>query len=128
MSINVKNDEPENVLVKAMITIATYGRKLNEKGDTTNEKDYKELFKKNVLNGYKYLLESELSQMYIRHMIREGGMCPRYGSVMKSNSEQTKESTEVLPKMKCPNMYSRGCCKHIRNLCKRSVDDVCDDP
>lgn len=94
LTLNVKNDEPEKVLVKAMITITTYGRKLNERGDPVRERDYRELLKTNVLNGYKALLESELAQMYIRHMIREGDMCPRTGKVV--GSDQHRENEEPV--------------------------------
>ncbi len=124
LSINVKNDVPESVLVKAMLTISTYGRKLNEKGDPVKEDVYKKLFKKNILNGYKSLLESELSQMYIRHMIREGGMCPRSGVVIKSEEPEKKEKTTTLPKrMYCTHRCSRGVCKHTKNLCKQMKDN-----
>lgn len=91
LTLNVKNDEPEKVLVKAMITITTYGRKLNERGDPVRERDYRELLKTNVLNGYKALLESELAQMYIRHMIREGDMCPRTGRIEEMNQRRENE-------------------------------------
>lgn len=124
LSINVKNDVPEKVLVKAMLTITTYGRKLREHGTPVKENDYKELFKKNVLNGYKSLLESELSQMYIRHMIREGGMCPRTGVVVKSKEAEKKEETMTTHnKLHCPHRCSRGVCKHTKNLCKRIKDN-----
>lgn len=120
LSINVKNDMPEKVLVKAMITVTTYGRKLNEKCDQVKEKDYEELFKKNVLNGYKSLLESELSQMYIRHMIREGGMCPYSGFIVKPKECKKAEiATEMPKKLFCSHRCTQAICKHTENPCER---------
>lgn len=69
MTINIKNDAPESVLVKAMLTITTYGWNLLDKKSLIKEAEYREIFKQNVLNGHKSLLESELAQMYIRHAI-----------------------------------------------------------
>lgn len=121
LTLNVKNDVPENVLVKAMITITTYGRKLNEKGDPVSEQDYKDMFKKNVLNGYKSLLESELSQMYIRHMIREGGMCPHSGMVFaKSENGETKDGKITLNPKDCPHKKSQGTCNLLKLPCEQN--------
>jgi len=91
LTLSVKNDVPEKVLVKAMLTITTYGRKLNEIYDPLKEDDYIDLFKTTILNVYKSLLESELSQMYIRHMIREDRMCPYSGYIKKDKNNQKND-------------------------------------
>lgn len=83
MTINIKNDAPESVLVKAMLTITTYGWNLLDKKSLIKEAEYREIFKQNVLNGHKSLLESELAQMYIRHAIKDGNMCPYTGAQCK---------------------------------------------
>lgn len=79
--IEFKNDYPEAVLVKGLLTISTYGRKLYEDGDLTTEEDYINIFKQIVLNNYKSLIVSEFSQMYIRHMIRDGRISYKTGKV-----------------------------------------------
>lgn len=84
MTINIKNDAPESVLVKAMLTITTYGWNLLDKKSLIKEAEYREIFKQNVLNGHKSLLESELAQMYIRHAIKDGNMCPYTGARCKT--------------------------------------------
>lgn len=84
MTINIKNDAPESVLVKAMLTITTYGWNLLDKKSLIKEAEYREIFKQNVLNGHKSLLESELAQMYIRHAIKDGNMCPYTGAQCKA--------------------------------------------
>ena len=84
MTINIKNDAPESVLVKAMLTITTYGWNLLDKKSLIKEAEYREIFKQNVLNGHKSLLESELAQMYIRHAIKDGNMCPYTGAQCKT--------------------------------------------
>lgn len=90
LSITIKNDEPEEVLLKAMLTITTFGRKFVEKEDGIDEEEYKDLFKKNIMNGCKSLLESELTQMYIRHMIRKGKMCPYSGITFRPKNKKSK--------------------------------------
>lgn len=126
LSINVKNDMPEKILVKAMITITTYGRKLRNNGDSVKEKDYAELFKTNVLDGYKSLLESELSQMYIRHMIREGGMCPYSGVIVKAKEvEQPETAANSSQKLSCPRRCPQRICKYTKTLQKPAVDGCC---
>ena len=100
--ICVRNDNPEHVLVKAILTINTYGERIHipissegvqkskrlgtiktrkqveaktedniydENGLT--ECDYQELFLKQIIQTYSTLIASELSQMYIRHILRE---------------------------------------------------------
>ena len=68
---------------KAMLTITTYGWNLLDKKSLIKEAEYREIFKQNVLNGHKSLLESELAQMYIRHAIKDGNMCPYTGAQCK---------------------------------------------
>ena len=85
MTINIKNDAPESVLVKAMLTITTYGWNLLDKKSPIKEAEYREIFKQSVLNGHKSLLESELAQMYIRHAIKDGNMCPYTGAQCKTS-------------------------------------------
>lgn len=91
MTINIKNDAPESVLVKAMLTITTYGWNLLDKKSLIKEAEYREIFKQNVLNGHKSLLESELAQMYIRHAIKDGNMCPYTGARCKTSRPIEKD-------------------------------------
>lgn len=89
MAVSLKNDAPESVLVKAMLTITTYGWKLCEDDSKVSAEAFRDIFKQNVLNGYKSLLKSELAQMYIRHMIRDKEICPLTGIVLKDQREDT---------------------------------------
>lgn len=91
--INIKNDCPEAALVKAILTINTYGEKMfvgvpskcvwrkqlqiDKFGFT--EGDYKYIFNDIILSAFGKLLETELAQMYIRHSIKDGKKCPRTG-------------------------------------------------
>ncbi len=100
MSVSLKNDAPESVLVKAMLTVTTYGWKLCEDDSKVNAEVFRDIFKQNVLNGYKSLLKSELAQMYIRHMVRDKEMCPFTGIVLKDQREDTTEPPR--PPFQCP--------------------------
>ena len=97
MTINIKNDAPESVLVKAMLTITTYGWNLLDKKSLIKEAEYREIFKQNVLNGHKSLLESELAQMYIRHAIKDGNMCPYTGAQCKAPRPIEKDEDSNAP-------------------------------
>ena len=97
MTINIKNDAPESVLVKAMLTITTYGWNLLDKKSLIKEAEYREIFKQNVLNGHKSLLESELAQMYIRHAIKDGNMCPYTGAQCKTSRPIEKDEDGNAP-------------------------------
>jgi len=127
LTLNVKNDVPEKVLVKAMLTITTYGRKLNEDSDPLEEKDYIDLFKKTVLNGYKSLLESELSQMYIRHMIREKRMCNQSGYIdnktkQNNNNNNNTNNNNNNDEIACRLILSNNICAITGNQCNYAVD------
>ena len=97
MTINIKNDAPESVLVKAMLTITTYGWNLLDKKSPIKEAEYREIFKQSVLNGHKSLLESELAQMYIRHTIKDGNMCPYTGAQCKAPRPIEKDEDSNAP-------------------------------
>ena len=97
MTINIKNDAPESVLVKAMLTITTYGWNLLDKKSLIKEAEYREILKQNVLNGHKSLLESELAQMYIRHAIKDGNMCPYTGAQCKAPRPIEKDEDSNAP-------------------------------
>ena len=97
MTINIKNDAPESVLVKAMLTITTYGWNLLDKKSLIKVAEYREIFKQNVLNGHKSLLESELAQMYIRHAIKDGNMCPYTGARCKTSRPIEKDEDGNAP-------------------------------
>lgn len=97
MTINIKNDAPESVLVKAMLTITTYGWNLLDKKSLIKEEEYREIFKQNVLDGHKSLLESELAQMYIRHAIKDGNMCPYTGAQCKTSRPIEKDEDSNAP-------------------------------
>ena len=89
--INIRNDNPENIFVKAILTINTYGESIfssssgNEYGKPERDKfyltedDYHDIFCDTILSTYTKLLETELAQMYIRHSIRNGFICPYSG-------------------------------------------------
>lgn len=70
--IELRNDDPEATFVRAYLTISTYGRRLVEETDELDEDTFQRIFKENVINYYKTIIESELAQMFIRHGVREG--------------------------------------------------------
>lgn len=96
--LNIKNDMPQKFLIKAMLTVSTYGTRLYDNSSPIKEEDYEELFKKYIMNGCKSIIESELSQMYIRHMIRDGKMCPYSGEAIKQINHQNKPTTKICLK------------------------------
>lgn len=79
--IEVRNDDPEAPLVVAILTINTYGYKLydEEQDWFITENEYQGIFKDVLVKNFKSVLATELSQMYIRHAIRENAMCPITG-------------------------------------------------
>lgn len=116
MTINIKNDAPEKVLVKAILTITTYGWCLGEIAESLNERELKNLFKRKALNGYKSLLESELMQMYIRHVIRDEKMCSLTGIMLEEDP-----SFQSRTKVKCPLNVQRSksaCPNHSITKCQ----------
>lgn len=107
--INVRNDNPAKIFVKAILTINTYGEQIStatsENGgrdaDGLTEDDYENIFCDTIIGTYTKLLETELAQMYIRHSIRSGGICPITG---KHITAQADISTE-----KCPSCEVGDC-------------------
>lgn len=79
--IELKNDTPETVFVRAYLTITTYGRKFVEATDSLKETDFERLLKETVINSYKTRIEAELSQMFIRHGIREKYISRQTGEI-----------------------------------------------
>lgn len=100
--INIRNDNPEDVFVKAILTINTFGECIFEEKEKqkTDDKyevvdkygltcdDYKAVFIERIISTYVKLLEAELAQMYIRHSIREGVRCRQTGRLMKKKAEK----------------------------------------
>lgn len=101
LKMELRNDEPEAVFVQAILTITTYGTKLYKKG-LIKQKAFEEIFKENVINSYRSFLLSELSQMYIRHAILEGDMCPRTGQLF-SDVKRKKQRREAAGAKTCPS-------------------------
>ena len=98
-TICVRNDNPEHVLVKAILTINTYGEPIfvpttdDAKSDdaqydkySLTEDEYKQLFLKDINGAYCTLIASELSQMYIRHQLYVGKMNPLTGAPIKKTN------------------------------------------
>lgn len=79
--IEVRNDDPESPLVSAILTINTYGSSLydSNRDETITQKEYEHIFKEIVVDNFRSVIATELSQMYIRHALREGIMCPITG-------------------------------------------------
>ena len=92
-TICVRNDNPEHVLVKAILTINTFGEPLffatNGKSPYDydkyglSEKDYEELFLKQIVGTYRTLIASELAQMYIRHLLQKEKISSTTGEHLK---------------------------------------------
>lgn len=95
--IDVKNDEPSRVLVRAILTVNTFGTNFYDANSFygVSKAEYEEILKRRIITVYKSLLASELVQMYIRHSIREDGRCPITGSLpeeSKADETYTKEN------------------------------------
>lgn len=122
--INVRNDNPEEVFVKAILTINTYGETLHEPifekrkknspknvvrydKDGLTEEDFSNLFCRRILDTYKTLLASELSQMYIRHKIQTGKKCPITG---RDSCKEKREAGEFMPT--CHRGDCSTCCNN----------------
>ena len=61
--------------------------------------------------------------MYIRHMIREGGMCPLSGIVFEtSENSKTKDEKNKLNPKDCPHKKSQGTCNLLKLPCERDED------
>ena len=52
---------------------------LSANKDGLSEKDYEELFLKQIVGTYSTLIASELVQMYIRHGLQNGKISPKTG-------------------------------------------------
>lgn len=111
--INIRNDDPEEIFVKAILTINTYGESIHiskqenrlfvrDKGfdqDGMTVADYNDLFCNNIMGTYITLLTSEFSQMYIRHAIRSGKICRSTGR--KCNTSADGKSLPITECLNC---------------------------
>lgn len=93
MVFYLPNDEPNNILVKAILTITTYGNKIFD-GKAKDLKWFVGDFYSKVLCSYKSLLISELSQMYIRHEVKSGQRNPVTGESIKIEAEDRDKHKE----------------------------------
>lgn len=103
MAVGLKNDVPESVLVKTLLTITTYGWKLCRDDREVSEEAFIDVLRQKVLNGYKSLLKSDLAQMYIRHVIRDKKcvhIYPYTGIVLKDEREDPTAPPQ--PPFRCP--------------------------
>lgn len=98
MVINLRNDNPEEVFVKAILTINTYGVQIYDSDKYNgakdeygfNEADYEVIIRNTILSTYSKMIETELAQMYIRHTIRSGVKCPITGRVLTETKEKDR--------------------------------------
>lgn len=108
--IDVKNDEPSRVLVRAILTVNTFGTNFYDADSFlgVSKTEYEEILKRRIITVYKSLLASELVQMYIRHSIREDGRCPITGSLPdESEDEKTRSKGSCSPGKCNPRDCSR---------------------
>lgn len=133
--IGIRNDNPETIFLKAILTINTFGEPIfvEDSASYTNkwwkrlrgitapvfdktgltEEDYKELFYNCILPTYKTLLASELSQMYIRHALRGKKVCPQTGRV--TSKEDSYTTLKVEPD--CNQCQQEKCKRRIKQCC-----------
>lgn len=106
--IDVKNDEPSRVLVRAILTVNTFGTNFYDADSFpgVSKAEYEEILKRRIITVYKSLLASELVQMYIRHSIREDGRCPITGSLPDEgkNGEDNNCSTDKCNPKNCKRL------------------------
>jgi hypothetical protein len=120
LMFELRNDAPEAVFVRGILTITTYGKKLHDQQSVPLD-EYKRIFKEKILNSFESALYSELVQMYIRHAIRDGDMCPETGRHISSlpphgsSGKGTCSSTLTTTKT-C--IYTHNVCKFEGYCCK----------
>lgn len=123
--INIRNDNPEEIFVKAILTVTTYGENFFVKNtqwkdgekfidldkDGLTEADYSDVMLNTVIASFSKLIETELAQMYIRHSIKEGKICPKSGRIAEEkNNVEDKETTDKQDNMKKnPNKIEAKC-------------------
>lgn len=116
--INIRNDNPEVIFVKAILTITTYGESFYVKDGQYKDKntyieidkygltetDYCNVMINTVISSFSKLIETELAQMYIRHSIKEGKMCPKSGRIAEEEKKDEKEEHRepAIQKKKSP--------------------------
>lgn len=97
----LKNDEPQQVGITAILTITTYGSRLIDgKAKQKDLKGFTQDFYKKVLCSYKSLLISELAQMYIRHQIKQGIRNPITGESFSEYKTEDENIKKELKKIK----------------------------
>ncbi len=124
--INVRNDNPEETYIKAILTINTYGEQLHigeavdykkntersiyDKDGLTQE-DYRLLFCDSIIGAYKTLLASELTQMYMRHELRKGRIC-----FLTGRRKEEHDTDCTLQIKQCEECLSSPCnrTKHVK--------------
>lgn len=93
--IELKNDEPEATFVKGILTINTFGKPLfNKKKEGIKLKDFDEIFFEKIVLSFKQLILGELAQMFIRHSIRDGEMCPLTGKMRRTKKNSGTQQTD----------------------------------
>lgn len=135
--INIKNDDPEETFVKAILTINTYGEAIHvpeqkrwrfqrtpkEDACGMTVDDYSTLFRNTILGTYITLLASELSQMYIRHAIRDDKICILTGR--SQDSEDDKCTLKIKDCLQCQKECKRngkGCNSQAPNENAQTAD------
>lgn len=114
LMFELRNDAPESVFIKGILTITTYGKNLYEKKSVSLEQ-FKAIFKDNFLNCFESSLYSELIQMYIRHAIRDGEICPKTGRHASRFTTESKSTNPISIRI-CP--WTQKTCKFINTCCK----------
>lgn len=136
--INIRNDNPEEVFVKAILTITTYGESFFVKDgqwkdgktiididkDGMSEEDYCDVILNSVIASFSKLIETELAQMYIRHSIKKGKMCPKSGRISKEKNngediENADKQENMTPTCGILNRMEENC--GICNSCECQV-------
>lgn len=106
--IDVKNDEPSRVLVRAVLTVNTFGENFYDEASCNglSREEYEEILKQRIIIVYKSLLASEMVQMYLRHSIREDGRCPITGSLPeeRKQTESKKCSPDKCSPKECESL------------------------
>lgn len=120
--IDVKNDEPSRVLVRAILTINTFGENFYDADafEGVTKEDYEEIIKRNIIASYKSLLSSELVQMYIRHSIREDGRCPITGSLPEDRKNKKVKTDDDCTPSKCKPKGCASLAEEMKNFFEQS--------
>lgn len=110
--VELKNDQPETTFIKGILTITTFGETLyDKKREIIKQSVFEDIFFETIILSFKQLILGELAQMFIRHAIKNGDMCPRTGALIEDQDKKSKRNWSIC----------RRTCMATGKMCKFST-------